>query len=316
MKTQKLYQMKGKEVKRHSLLWLLPLPALLLLTMAGCDKGDGPENEIMPVPEAKFDYNTYKIIVGGSVKFTDQSTNNPTFWFWDFKDGQTSSEQHPSHTYTIIGNYKVSLVAGNEYGTDTFISPVRIKVLDSTITDIQENEYKIVIIGKQVWMAENLNTETETGSLVYANNTANAAIYGRLYNWETACQVCPEDWHLPSDEEWKKLERYLGMSEDQLDEYLDWNRGEGDGVRYKLKETGSLYWYDNDSATNESGFSALPGGRFNESYIGLHNTAYFWTSTAPSPYTGWSRWLLAGQNCITRADADNTYYYSVRCIRD
>ena len=180
MKTQKLYQMKGKAAKRRLLLWLLPLLALFLLTMAGCDKDDGPENEVMPVPEAKFDYNTDKIIVGGSVKFTDQSTNDPTFWFWDFKDGQTSTEQHPSHTYTIIGNYKVSLVAGNEYGTDRFVSPIKIKVIGQA-NNYYSIAYVLVDVDTEGWREdmESFNLEGSsttrqpfdfTTSLDYATN--------------------------------------------------------------------------------------------------------------------------------------------------
>jgi hypothetical protein len=60
-------------------------------------------------------------------------------------------------------------------------------------------------IGEQIWMAKNLNIAAE-GSICYKNDPANCATYGRLYNWATANTVCPNGWHLPSNDEWNKLD--------------------------------------------------------------------------------------------------------------
>ncbi len=112
--------------------------------------------------------------------------------------------------------------------------------------------YKTVKIGTQVWMSENLAYKPSTGNYwAYHDDNANVAKYGYLYDWETACKVCPSGWHLPSDEEWTTLIDYLG--------------GE-DVAGGKMKAVGTIeagtgLWYDpNDGATNESGFSGLPGG--------------------------------------------------------
>ena len=102
--------------------------------------------------------------------------------------------------------------------------------------------YKTVKIGDQVWMAENLAFEPSSGIYwVYNNDKTNVPKYGYLY-WETALEVCPTAWHLPTDSEWTVLEDYLGGYE---------------LAGQKMKSTsGSL---DGD-VINESGFNALPGG--------------------------------------------------------
>ena len=89
-------------------------------------------------------------------------------------------------------------------------------------------------------MAENLNYKSGSD---FADKPE---VYGRLYSWEVAQRVCPTGWHLPTDAEWTTLTDYLGGK----------NVAGG-----KLKETGTEHWFSpNTGATNESGFTALPGG--------------------------------------------------------
>jgi uncharacterized protein (TIGR02145 family) len=106
--------------------------------------------------------------------------------------------------------------------------------------------YKTVKIGTQTWMANNLAFKASSGCCAYDNNKNNVAIYGYLYNWETAKNVCPTGWHLPSDEEWTTLIT---------------NTGGVYTAGTKLKEAGIKHWAEpNTGATNQSGFTALPGG--------------------------------------------------------
>lgn len=120
-----------------------------------------------------------------------------------------------------------------------------------TVTDIDGNTYKTIQIGNQRWMAENLKvTRYRNGTAIptvtsntdwfnlttgaycnYDNSTSDAAIYGRLYNWyavNDSRNIAPTGWHVPSDEEWKTLEKYLGMSQSEADD-TGW-RGTNEGV--------------------------------------------------------------------------------------
>ncbi|WP_157493764.1 PKD domain-containing protein, partial [Draconibacterium sediminis] len=71
------------------------------------------------LPVANFDVSTQNINEGSSISFFDQSTNNPTSWEWDFGDGNSSTVQNPTHTYTTAGVYTVKLIATNSFGADT-----------------------------------------------------------------------------------------------------------------------------------------------------------------------------------------------------
>lgn len=161
-----------------------------------------------------------------------------------------------------------------------------------TFTDERDgHQYKWVKIGEQIWMAENLAyvpyacaPDSQCGIWVYdyygeGSFYENYTTYGCLYDWETAMEVCPEGWHLPSDEEWMELERFLGMPEDEMYRE-DIPRGENANVGGKLKDTGLNHWNEpNLGATNETGFGALPAGDSFGRFADLHESACFWTSS-------------------------------------
>ena len=207
----------------------------------------------------------------------------------------------------------------------------------ATIKDIDSNTYKTIQIGKQVWMAENLDVsryrngdvipqvqdpekwaELTTGAwCYYDNDTGNGRVYGKLYNWYAVNDprgLAPEGWHVPSDKEWQELERFLGMSWDDA-EKIGW-RGSIGG---KLKETSMVHWRDpNNGATNETGFTALAGGyRLNGGefdYVG--SCASFWSSSANSGADAWNRFLYYDESVVYRSNYNRRVGMSVRCVRD
>lgn len=199
-----------------------------------------------------------------------------------------------------------------------------------TVTDIDGNVYQTVTIGTQVWMAENLKvTHYRDGYAIpnktgedwsspdvqytgayceYNNDVNNVATYGRLYNCFAVTDsrnIAPAGWHVPSDAEWQILFDFLG----------------GTLVAGgKLKETGTAHWLSpNVGATNESGFTALPGGwrSYDGNFNWMGNYAFFWSST--QTIVG----LLAYYQLLTYDGPeviryeDYMYYgFSVRCIKD
>ena len=197
---------------------------------------------------------------------------------------------------------------------------------DGTFTDRRDERiYKYVIIGDQVWMAENLAylpdvSPPDIGSglspyyYVYdykgrsvsaAKATDNYREYAVLYNWPAAREgACPDGWHLPSDAEWTELINYLGGSS---------------VAGGKMKETGMVHWDSpNTGATNSSGFSALPGGFRNNdgNFSSVGGYATFWSSTRTSISYAWYRELYYTDSEVGHSGHYEYYGFSVRCLRD
>ena len=183
----------------------------------------------------------------------------------------------------------------------------------SQFVDKRDNQtYNWIRIGSQVWMAENLNYKSTGGSWCYKDKSSNCDKYGRLYTWETAKKVCPAGWHLPSDDEWKELEMYLGMSQADADDTGWHGIDEGD----KLKATSG--WNNNGNGTNSSGFTALPGGlRYtNGTFYDLGYYARFWSATELNSSLAWNRNLYHGNSRMYRNYSDKNNWFSVRCLKD
>ena len=162
------------------------------------------------------------------------------------------------------------------------------------LTDSRDGQtYKTVIIGEQVWMAENLNYGTEN-SYCYDNNVANCSKYGRLYTLAAAMTACPVGWHLPSRAEWETLLTAVGGSPfagDNLKSTSGWNEAcydiDGDSIINNYGEAISHYIGEekdsvcfNGNGTDAFGFSALPAGlRKSKGFCYEGNEAMFWSST-------------------------------------
>ncbi len=203
-----------------------------------------------------------------------------------------------------------------------------------TVTDIDGNEYNTVKIGSQCWLRENLKvSKYRNGDLIgsngsgkfgiYQNDPANNQLYGKLYNWYAVADsrgLCPSGWHVASDMEWKTLETYLEMTSSELDTSGGFDRGKAQKVGDKLRSVSSLWVnYPPNDFTNESGFSALPGGfkESGETYNLLRSEAWWWTSTQ-SPFfeSSWAR-ILPRTPGVERTGIYQQYnFLSVRCIKD
>ncbi len=224
--------------------------------------------------------------------------------------------------------YYVRAYSTNTYGT-SYGNEVTFTTASAagTVTDIEGNVYKTINIGTQIWMAENLKTtkysngdpipnvtdgywtSLTTGAYCWYNNDAAIkAIYGGLYNWYAVADsrnIAPTGWHVPTDAEWTTLTTFLG----------------GDAIAGgKLKETGATHWLnENVGATNESGFTDLPGGfRFGDNgafgYFG--NTCENWSNTQIGLSYARHIYMIRSDYTCLRSSADKRSGFSVRCVRD
>jgi uncharacterized protein (TIGR02145 family) len=194
----------------------------------------------------------------------------------------------------------------------------------NTVKDVEGNVYTTVTIGTQTWMVENLKTTkyrngdpipnitdnnqwSNLSSGAYCDNDNGSSPYGKLYNWfavKDSRNIAPTGWHVPSDAEWTILTSYLGGEE---------------VAGGKLKEAGTTHWLSpNTGATNESGFTGLPGGFRNTSgdfdYFG--HGGFWWSSSEYSTTSAWDRDLNSNEAYVYRDDGSKEYGFSVRCLRD
>ncbi len=314
------------------------------------EDADTPGTPVVNVnsPVAAFAVSTNSVTLGGTVSFTDQSTNSPISWSWDFGDGHTSTVQNPSNKFETEGSYTVSLTATNADGSDTETKSDIILVtapVGEMVTDYDGNSYQTIEIGTQTWMKENLKvTHYPDGSLIpyftdnaawielednseddgfcyYNNNLSNEAdTYGALYTWAAAMGgtayssnanpsgvqgVCPDGWHLPSDNEWRQLMDFLG------------GRMVSGG---KMKEAGTEHWLSpNTGADNSSGYTGLPSGyrSYDDAEFKLlSEKGYFWSATAYDGSRSYFNVLRYSYVQGSHNYGKNSMGYSVRCVKD
>lgn len=195
---------------------------------------------------------------------------------------------------------------------------VAIIVLSDIVTDIDGNTYKVVRIGEQLWMHENLKVihapgGTSITGYAYGDDEKRVDTYGRLYTWDVAMNgsvteesqgICPCGWHIPSDEEFKELEMHLGMTRGEADMVNFWR---GAGVGTSLITGGS------------SGYDALLSGR--RTSAGTYNLIsfyeYMWTSSEYGNGYAWRRCLDLSSDLVGRWNTfPKDYGFSVRCVKD
>jgi len=171
----------------------------------------------------------------------------------------------------------------------------------SRFNDSRDNKtYKMVKIGTQTWMAENLNYNA-SGSKCYDNQESSCQKYGRLYNWSTAKTACPKGWHLPSKDEYGKLDNFVGGA---------------DTAGKLLKATSG--WNSNGNGTDKFSFSALPGGSGYSGgyfyYVG--NYGYWWSASEYNSDGAYGRRMGYDYESVRWYYGGKGDLYSVRCVHD
>jgi len=223
---------------------------------------------------------------------------------------------------------------GTAYGdlrsfTTIEISPIvfNTDLTYGTVSDVDDNSYKTIVIGTQTWMAENLKTTKYNDGTPIPNVTADSIwdnltspaycwlfydessfkyMYGAIYNYFTVStgKLCPAGWHVSTPADWDTLANYLGET--------DYHGGISD-VGGKMKETGTAHWKSpNSGATNSSGFTGLPGGCNYFPRLEAGGQGRWWCS---GPYCP-SKRLHYDSNILDGASCNAQCGYSVRCVKD
>jgi uncharacterized protein (TIGR02145 family) len=279
--------------------------------------------------------NTYqyseKLLCNGSSEGTisiEKISNNQAVIEKTSKMDHKGDQATVDMLFTYGDRLKFTATSGN-YSTVLTDIPTDNKTVTFKLlacTDSDNSNYPVVQIGTQVWMAENLRaTKYRNGTAIplvpgtnegwlnlntpaycwYNNDeSANKASYGALYNWYTVNtgNLCPTGWHVPNDEEWRTLTTYLGGL----------NAAGG-----KLKETGTTHWASpNTSATNETGFTALPGGTLCHSFIYIGNFGLWWSVTEILTISAWNRYLSYNSGTVVFDYPYKVCGLSVRCLKD
>jgi uncharacterized protein (TIGR02145 family) len=321
----------------------------LLLILPSCEKVKEPADE-RPVVVTKTVINitTSSATVEGEVKTQGTSNVIESGICWGTESNPTINDNKIS-TGTSIGSfsatitglwgnstYQVRAYASNTFGVSygenlvfntlpnnptEFLNP---SLIYGTLQDVEGNTYATIQIGTQTWMAENLKTSRyDNGSLIpnvtddnewmnlttpawcnLRNKQAFDVTYGKLYNWYTvsAGNLCPAGWHVPTESEWTVLTDYLGgayVAGGKLKAISNWN-------------------YPNVDATNETGFSGLPGGyreALNGDYDGYRSYGTWWSSSDDS--LGSPTFELVKSLGISYSQSYlKSYGRSVRCLKD
>ena len=192
-------------------------------------------------------------------------------------------------------------------------------------TDARDGEiYRYAEIGTQTWMAENLKyaaegskcgvvgTDGTKGSLSDAN-TPTCDRYGRLYNWATAINACPNGWHLPSDAEWEALMKVTDPS---------CSGRSCAGAGKKLKAISAISnWNDYDGksggGTNDFRFSALPGGSYSDnSFHALGEQAYWWSASDNDASYAYTWDMFYFNDYVLSGQSNKSNLHSVRCVKN
>ncbi|WP_232283231.1 fibrobacter succinogenes major paralogous domain-containing protein [Paraglaciecola sp. T6c] len=199
-----------------------------------------------------------------------------------------------------------------------------------TVQDIDGNTYRTVKIGEQIWLAENLRvtkyqdgTKINTG-FIPDDKEENLLKHGRLYDWHDVVDernICPVGWRIASDDDWKALEKSIGISESELDT-LGW-RGDNDiAITLKAEQQDTIFKGFDQSQVNKYQFSASPAGvKIGNWYLTQGMYTEFWTGSSATEKQAYARtlaysWWNTHKGEIRREKLNKNYMFSVRCVKN
>jgi uncharacterized protein (TIGR02145 family) len=338
-------------MKRKNRIWIYSyIIGLVLIFTTDCKKDEPSGKAPSCLTQPATNVSSIGATLNGTVNANDLSTTVRFEYGTTTSYGSTATAtQSPvtGNTHTNVAaeitgltsetTYHFTTKAINAIGITNGVDLTFTTTSSTSVTDVDGNNYNTVTIGTQVWMKENLKTTkyndnttiplvtdntiwtalTTPGYCWYNNDaTGYKATYGALYNWYAVDaasnggkNICPTDWHVPTDAEWTTLTTYLG----------------GESVTGgKLKSTGTIeggdgLWFSpNYGATNETGFTALPGGHrnFDGTFSGNGYSGHWWSSTEYSSTNAFGQFIGCSYSDVFRLNYSEQSGFSVRCLRD
>lgn len=323
--------------------------SISFLLFQSCSSGDGNSTtNVVPAITTTVvsSITTESAVSGGTISSDGGATITNRGVCWSTSSGPTISLSTKTNDGSGIGSFISSIsvlipnttyylraYATNEIGTSYGNQLIFTTANNSSapVTDIDGNIYQTVQICDQLWTKSNLNaSHYRNGDVInqvtdpsqwanlttgawcyYQNNTANGIVYGKLYNWYAVNDsrgLAPAGWHIPSDSEWSNLITCLG--------------GET-AAGGKIKESGTIHWTSpNTSATNESGFTGLPGGLRGSDGTNPNNfptvggNSNWWSSSQYNTSFSKSRNVKYNSGNIISCNCSKNFGFSVRCIKD
>lgn len=278
--------------------------------------------------------------------FTSSNSENVISFQWDFDgDGNYDISNETSDSivtaYELPGVYSGKVLITDELGLSDS-ADFQVDVYSSVLVDSRDGqEYSIVDVGSQVWMAGNLNYSGDDGSGnktyevgwcygVGGTDTTNHSdsttcdTYGRLYTWDMVMDgavssdanpsgvqgLCPSGWHVPSDAEWTEMEDFL---------IAHTEGARSSDIAPFLKATSGWKWSSVGEGTDDFGFSALPSGDrnyYNGNFIALGSQGHWWSATEDDSALAWIRTMSNASDLVFRTRRNSLGGLSLRCLQD
>jgi uncharacterized protein (TIGR02145 family) len=296
---------------------------------------DGAENQSIEIDlswtctDPEGDPLTYDIYFGTEAAPTQVAT------------GQTETTYDPG-ILEINTEYFWKIIAHDDHSNTTqgtvwnFTTGDEIWECGELILDERDGQfYETVQIGEQCWLAENMNIGIRIDGIInqslnadfekycFDDNPDNCDLYGGLYQWNEMMQyvttegtqgICPEGWHIPSDDEWKILEGTVDSQYPVGDPIWNNTAFRGYDAGYNLKSTNG--WENNGNGSDAYGFTGLPGGfrSWDVGFFGWSIITYFWSSSEIDVNNAWGRGMENDNDGVSRYNDDKLSGFSVRCI--
>lgn len=207
--------------------------------------------------------------------------------------------------------------SGNKNPNGTTVNVPEVPTSGTIHDDRDGQTYPWITIGDQVWMAQNMGYKPWQGNYwVYDNNLSNLHPHGVLYEWETAHQICPPGWLLPTDRDWQILEGFIDSHFNIADPVWKTEGWRGTDVAKKLKSQSG--WHGEGNGIDEFGFNALPSGaRYRNGMFDNKNSyGYFWVADEFDANHAWRRVLGFDFSKSGRTHSHKRNAFSVRCIKE